>query len=303
MDEFYYLRYLKVLISVLSGKTLTETSREFDLTQPGVTKIIQKTETLLGIKLLDRSKRSAYAIDVTEDGKVMLRYMEEILQHHSALMEEFSRGDTIKILLAPLEMNLYSDILIEKLKQQLPNRKIIINVASNINFEEIFIKNGYNLGVFPSPVSENKRIDYLPLKIQDFVAILYNYDKDVDEIDFDEIKHLPVILQGEGFKIRELLLNMYANLNVTINISKIAFFFGAKYGCVNSKFTDKNVMFVSKDFIKAYGDNEDIRNFSTKIKNNREIGAFQELFIGYRKNRKLSSDEKKVVMIIKECIK
>lgn len=306
MDEFYYLRYLKILISVLQGNTLTETSKKLNMTQPAVTKVIQKTEKLLDVKLLDRTTRSAFAVDITAEGKVMLGYLENILACHNEFMHEMEKiktGDKISILMPPLEMNLYSNIFTNEIPKKLPNIKIAVNTAPSTIIEEVFWENNYDIGIFPSPINNKKELTYSLLKIQDLVAVLYNFDKEVEEIDFDEIKHLPIILQSEGFKIRRIILDLYKKANVKADISKITFFYGAKYGYVNTTFTDKKVSFISEDFITAHGHLQDVKNSIVKIKNNRQIGAFQELFVGYKKDKKLTDTEQKVLDMIRDYIK
>lgn len=306
MDDLYYLRYVKILIFVLQGNTLTETSRKLNMSQPAITKIIQKTEKTLGIKLLDRKSRSAFSVDITAEGKLMLGYLENTLTYHREFISEVEKiknGDKVSILLPPLETNLYSDILNKQFKKQFPQKTITINTTSSINIEEVLLENDHDFAIIPSPISNNKFLSYSSLKTQDFLAILYNFDKKVKEVDFDEIKNLPVVLQTEGFKIRKLILDLYNKANTPINISNINFFFGAKYGLINTKFTETKVSYATEDFIKAYEQKWDVKSSIAKIKNCRTIGACQELFIAHKKNKKLSSDENKILEIIRKNIK
>lgn len=82
MAEHYLLEYL---MTFLEEGSLLKASRKLSISQPSLTKAMQNLERELGLKIFDRT---ANRIQLNENGKKLIPYMEDILEMDSRLSEK-----------------------------------------------------------------------------------------------------------------------------------------------------------------------------------------------------------------------
>lgn len=87
MIETYLLEHL---VAFKEHKTLSEAAEALHLTQPTLTRSMNKLEDEFGVKLFERKKKRLY---LNDNGKVAAEYAEDILHMHEAMEEQVRLTD------------------------------------------------------------------------------------------------------------------------------------------------------------------------------------------------------------------
>jgi len=81
------IKHLETFLKVASLKSFTKAAEELFLTQPTISKQLSDLEKSLGVKLIDRTKRS---VSLTKAGEILLRYAKDLQHLKREIMEEVS---------------------------------------------------------------------------------------------------------------------------------------------------------------------------------------------------------------------
>jgi len=191
------LDYLKTFIEVIKQKSFSDVAEKLEISQPAVSFQIQKLERDLGTLLIDRSKKT---VTMTEAGKRLLRFAENVesehnlLLHDIALLKDELSGELIiaasnipaEYLLPPILGKFKSLHLAVNTQMIVSDSAMVINGIRNGDYEVGFCgmaAEGYNtesfkvgqdeivLIVFPEhPFAKRKSISFSELEEESFIA-------------------------------------------------------------------------------------------------------------------------------------
>ncbi|MDE3115564.1 MAG: LysR family transcriptional regulator [Pseudomonadota bacterium] len=124
-------RFLRHFLAVVECKSFTAAAEALNLTQPGLTKSIQKLEQILGVKLLERNHKS---IEPTPFGEVLAaraRLIELELAHALSEIESMKGGlvGTINVGVGPSFINYVSEVV---LAMQLHRPNVRVNISVDV---------------------------------------------------------------------------------------------------------------------------------------------------------------------------
>jgi DNA-binding transcriptional LysR family regulator len=111
----FELRHLRYFIALVEEKNFERAAARLGIAQPGLSQQIRSLETLVGLPLLDRSKR---AVQLTLSGQILFDEARKIVaQTDSALaqLRRVGRGQTGKISIGYVASVAYSGVLTESL--------------------------------------------------------------------------------------------------------------------------------------------------------------------------------------------
>jgi len=122
-------RFLRHFLAVVECKGFTAAAEALNLTQPGLTKSIQKLELILGVKLLERHHKS---VEPTAFGEVLAaraRLIELELAHALSEIESMKGGlvGTINVGVGPSFINYVSEVVLA-MQVHRPNVRVNISV-------------------------------------------------------------------------------------------------------------------------------------------------------------------------------
>jgi len=148
------LKKLSYFVEVARQKSYTAAANSLYVTQPMLSKAVQNIEEVVGVKLIDRTRRS---FDLTEEGKQFYINACALLEQHNRLMsslqeEEKDVEGSVSIVIPASIMNLYFPNVLVEIAKLYP--KVNLNVfeaGSNAVVEHVLRKKA-DLGVVMLPV-------------------------------------------------------------------------------------------------------------------------------------------------------
>lgn len=201
------LELYKIFYVVAKNKHMTKASNELHISQPAISQSIKKLEDQLGEPLFIRSNKG---MSLTEEGKMMYKYIKNALELISNAENEFvsyknlTKG-TVKI---GISTTLTKLILLKPLKKfhiNYPNIKITINNDLTSN-----LINDLELGKLDFIIyneSNIKEKNFNLTKLKDLKqGFIYNPEFYNDTFEnFKDLATLPLILQKDESNSRKLL--------------------------------------------------------------------------------------------------
>ena len=87
------LEQLKQLIAFAKYGTLSKAAEELYISQPALSRSIQKLEKTLGVELFDRKKNK---MELNKNGKTVIQYVEKILNLVDEMEEKISKDNQVQ---------------------------------------------------------------------------------------------------------------------------------------------------------------------------------------------------------------
>jgi len=197
---------LNTFITLSKAKSYTKASKLLDITQPAVSQHIKYLEDYYGVCLIDKSSKE---IKFTEEGKILLKYAEEIeliytsienrLRNKSAVIKTYSIGASMTIggyVLPPI---------LGKYKKLYPNIDILLNVNNTEEILKSLVKESIDFGLVEGAFNKDK-FKYKKFKDDNLVLAISPENKlsSKREIYINELYQENMILREKGSGTREL---------------------------------------------------------------------------------------------------
>lgn len=184
------IRQIKYFVSVFETLNFTQSSKDYFITQPALSKSIHSLEMELGVKLFERS---SHGVIPTEAGKVYYKHAVNILcevQNGNDKLKNLATGNggTLRISTIPSLQEWVVDI-ISIFHKAYPNVQITIEVETG--FEQLMSMNESKLDVFfsyRSLLSTNASLNFCPLAKERFCLFLPN--EFIDSVTGDDFSGL-----------------------------------------------------------------------------------------------------------------
>ena len=218
------LHQLKIFYNVAKGKSFSLTATKLFITQPAVSIQINLLEEYFGVKLLERKRGKKGEARLTEAGKALYSYAEQILKMASEaenVIADFRSLDHSLLNFATTRTmaKLFASNILTLLIERYPNIKINLRAGNSqeaVNWVSSFI----------SDIALVAGVDYP----NDLVAIPIFNDQLVlitspksrifkkGEIEFNELHGKPIIMREKGSGTRNILLDAFKKEGILPNI-------------------------------------------------------------------------------------
>ena len=226
----FTLQQLRILKAIATEQSFTKAAKVLGLSQPYLSKQIQKLEDDLNIGLFNRNKNKNKSILLTEDGKIFLQYSDRIL----ALCEESCRalidlknGDrgnlrvgasqTIGTYLMPRVLALFA--------QNYPQIDLNVQVNSTRFISKQIVNRQIDLaivgGEVPDDLNKNLKIDFF---IEDELNLIVSKSHpfaEKNQIKKEDLYHLKFIALNSNSSTRQFVDNILKQKDIKINQLKI----------------------------------------------------------------------------------
>lgn len=191
----------QALVTVVNQGSFQRAAHILDVTPSAISHSIDKLEKQLGFALLLRNRAG---VKLTEDGKLILPTIQEILNNEDRLMQE---ADNIKGLTAgTVKLGAFSSVcinwlpgIVDKFRKQYPNIKIEVTQNSFNHITTQTHQGNLDLGFTCQPINE-KLVKVLLVKDQIYCITPKGFvPKNGHSITIDDIKHERFILQKSDY--------------------------------------------------------------------------------------------------------
>ena len=217
----YSLNSLIVFYEVAKLKSFSKAAEMLCLTQPGVSNHIAQLEAQAGRILLKREKGT---IELTPEGKVILKYAERIVRiaeelekriksMHEEVIPHLNVGTT------PTYSKAIMPELLGSFQKAFPQVMIKLDTGSSEEMEKTLIS-GHNDIVIVANPTLSRKLRAIPFLKEELVLIT---PKDhilsrKESISLREIKDHPLILREEGSATRKVVLSALKSMRITPSV-------------------------------------------------------------------------------------
>lgn len=164
--------HLRALSEVIAQGSFTRAAKRLNLAQPTISLQIRELEGRLGVRLVERLGKRAFA---TAAGRELLEHAEKIAQETDRLMAAMRRHrggwlGRVRIGSSTTALIYHLPPILEDLRKRHPNIELVVTTGTTSGVVERILRNEIDLGVVSLPVTE-RQLEIVPLKAEPLVAI------------------------------------------------------------------------------------------------------------------------------------
>jgi DNA-binding transcriptional LysR family regulator len=164
--------HLRALAEVVAQGSFTKAAKRLHLAQPTVSLQIRELEARVGVRLVDRLGKRAFA---TAAGRELIGHAERIAQETDRLLAAMRRHrdgglGLVRIGSSTTALIYHLPPVLRDLRLRCPNIELVVTSGTTAGVVERIMRNEIDLGVVSLPVSE-RQLEVVPLKREPLVAI------------------------------------------------------------------------------------------------------------------------------------
>ena len=216
------LRDLECFVVICEEKNFTAAAERLYISQPAISKTLNKLEEELGLRLINRNQKP---IALTAEGEVLVKLAREILaqfQAAQATMAEFKnlKRGSFTIAVPPMTGAYFFPPLFAGFKKKYPSLDMRIIDGGSFASLEAVRKEKIHTGLIIFPLTEMPGMSSIPVTQQELVVCLPLGHPLSGQpfLTLQQLEAEPVVLYNEGFVLRSIILNAYAEAGLTPKI-------------------------------------------------------------------------------------
>ena len=251
------LRVLKYFLAVAREENMTKAAALLHLTQPTLSRQLMQLEEELGVQLF---RRSRYHIELTEDGMLLRRRAQELVDLAEKTTREFTMRETelmgeIAIGAGETRSMSFLSRAMVSFRERYPKVTFRIFSATADDVKERLDTGLLDMGLLTEPVDVG-RYAFCRMKERDRWGVLVRLDSPLaglDSVTPDDLEQVPLIISGRERVQRELAnwfgdrwerLQIAASFNLILNAANMV-----RYGVGTALSFDLNFSFDDLRFI------------------------------------------------------
>lgn len=251
------LRVLKYFLAVAREENITKAAALLHLTQPTLSRQLMQLEEELGVQLF---RRSRYHIELTEDGMLLRRRAQELVDLAEKTTREFTMRETelmgeIAIGAGETRSMSFLSRAMVSFRERYPKVTFRIFSANADDVKERLDTGLLDMGLLTEPVDVG-RYAFCRMKERDRWGVLVRLDSPLaglDSVTPDDLEQVPLIISGRERVQRELAnwfgdrwerLQIAASFNLILNAANMV-----RYGVGTALSFDLNFSFDDLRFI------------------------------------------------------
>lgn len=251
------LRVLKYFLAVAREENITKAAALLHLTQPTLSRQLMQLEEELGVQLF---RRSRYHIELTEDGMLLRRRAQELVDLAEKTTREFTMRETelmgeIAIGAGETRSMSFLSRAMVSFRERYPKVTFRIFSATADDVKERLDTGLLDMGLLTEPVDVG-RYAFCRMKERDRWGVLVRLDSPLaglDSVTPDDLEQVPLIISGRERVQRELAnwfgdrwerLQIAATFNLILNAANMV-----RYGVGTALSFDLNFSFDDLRFI------------------------------------------------------
>lgn len=199
---------LKIFKTVADVRSISKAAQMLFISQPTVTLQIKKLENYLGVTLFKRSKNS---IELTEEGKLLYKHAQNILNEYSYLEEDLKELKvSTKNILTVGTSSTIGDFLLPKIIPQFyqlyPNVRLNLFVGNSKEVEEGVLSRVFNLGLIEDNIDSTKL--FVKKFYEDEIILTASVDNPIpSSITLNQLQNYQLIMREQGSGTRNVVEN------------------------------------------------------------------------------------------------
>ncbi|WOT05600.1 LysR family transcriptional regulator [Shewanella youngdeokensis] len=216
------IKSLHCFITLIEMGNYTRAAEKLHLTQPTLSKLIQRLESHLSQPLLIRNNQKVIP---TEAGKVLAGNAKQIVGQWHRLQEDLNRLNglevgQLRLGVCPMMGEMVADLL-GCYRQRFPGIEVTIMELGGYGAEQALLNDTLDLTFTALPTTHKDEFDSHKLQAYPLLACMPNTHPlaTANTLSWAEIEPFPFILYNDDFSLAKLLLRSSRQANVELNIA------------------------------------------------------------------------------------
>jgi len=164
--------HLRALAEVVAQGSFTRAAKRLNLAQPTISLQIRELEIRLGVRLVDRMGKRAFA---TAAGRELIEHAERLAREGERLLAAMRRHrdgwlGQVRIGSSTTALIYHLPPVLARLRKEHPNIELVVTTGTTTGVVERMLRNEIDLGVVSLPINE-RVLDLVPLMTEPMVAI------------------------------------------------------------------------------------------------------------------------------------
>ncbi len=200
--------HLRALIEVVAQGSFTRAAKRLHLAQPTISLQIRELETRLGVRLVDRLGKRAFA---TAAGRELIEHAGRLAQETDRLMAAMRRHrdgwlGQVRIGSSTTALIYHLPPVLQELRRRHPKVELVVTTGTTTGVVERMLRNEIDLGVVSLPITE-RLLEVTPLKDEPLVAIFAAATRDLpDRVTPQYLLQFPLLLEFARAQVRALIV-------------------------------------------------------------------------------------------------
>ena len=216
------LRELEYFVVICEEKNFTAAAERLYISQPAISKTLSKLEEELDLRLINRNQKP---VSITAEGEVLLKLARNIItqfQSTQNIMEEYKKlkRGSFTIAVPPMTGAYFFPPLFAGFKKKYPALDMRIIDGGSLASLEMVKKEEIHTGLIIFPPKDMAGVSSIPVTQQELVVCLPADHPLAGSacLSLQQLENEPVVLYNEGFALRSIILNAYAEAGMTPKI-------------------------------------------------------------------------------------
>jgi DNA-binding transcriptional LysR family regulator len=201
--------HLSALAEVVAQQSFTRAAKRLNLAQPTISLQIRELEARLGVRLIDRLGKRAFA---TAAGRELIEHAQRIHQETDRLLAAMRRHrdgwlGQVRIGSSTTALIYHLPPVLQRLRREQPNIELVVTTGTTTGVVERILRNDIDLGIVSLPVSE-RQLDVVTLKGEPLVAIFSARTRNLPaRITPQFLMQYPLLLEFARAHVRALIID------------------------------------------------------------------------------------------------
>ncbi|MCH4888436.1 LysR family transcriptional regulator [Acidaminobacter sp. JC074] len=214
---------LKYFKEIVEAQSISKVAQNSHISQSALSQIIQKLESELGYKLLNRSNKGVYPTDM---GKIVYKYSGTMLRIYEKMEDELlmrmHKLDSVRINGYPSFINYSLPCILYKIKKKFPNYKFEVHSKSS---EESFndLNNELTDIAFVSEEPNDDRLNYSYIGKEKIVLAACSKNNIPDKISIKELMKYEFITLDDSYPINKFLRKKMKDIDLSFDDLNVMF--------------------------------------------------------------------------------
>ena len=200
---------LRAFTEVVGQGSFTRAAKRLNLAQPTVSLQIRELETRLGVRLIDRLGKRAFA---TAAGRELLEHARRIAEENERLLASMRRHrdgwlGQVRIGASTTALIYHLPPVLTHLRRKYPNLELVVTTGTTSGVIERILRNDIDLGIVSLPVTE-RLLETVPLRKEPLIAIFSKRLSDLPaRITPQFLLQQPLLLEFARAQVRALIID------------------------------------------------------------------------------------------------
>ncbi|MCL1106913.1 LysR family transcriptional regulator [Shewanella algicola] len=216
------IKSLRCFLTIVEAENFTRAAQKCFMTQPTLSKIIQRIEDNVGEQLLIRNNQS---VELTQAGRIFAQSAQEILGHWHRLQEDMSnlrglKSGELRLGVCPMMSSLIIGLLTQ-FRQKYPGISVQMYEYGGFGCEKALINNSLDIAFTALPTTHKHELANQPLTKYPLLACLPEGHPLTHKthITWQDFEAYPFMLYNEDFSLAKLINRLSRKAGVQLNIA------------------------------------------------------------------------------------